>query len=235
MTLFLGPRTSPSPVAAVLAASIISAGGRFLALSGTTWTVLAAVALGAFTAWRASQWPALNQLGASFRRWLRGGLGFVAVSALVLTAATVAAGQVNMARNPWYSMFDIFIITDGSAPYLDTYSAPYMVDDAGQTAGTIVLGVLLTFALFCVAGLAGIAIGLASKDRTAAIILVTSAALAGLCAGIALASLGETVEIAGEVLHETSPNAGAVAAAIVLAILAPGAAWVIARAQRYCP
>lgn len=57
--------------------------------------------------------------------------------------------------------------------------------------------------------------------------------IGGLVAGFTYAALTETVEIGGDIIPRTAPNAGSIALAAVLTALALGAAWVIARAPRF--
>ncbi|MEX3505157.1 hypothetical protein [Corynebacterium sp. LK2510] len=219
MSLFLSPHKYLVPVVLVVVIAIASAGGRFIAGSGTTWTLLAGVMLAALNASLAGNWPALNQLGASYRRFLRGGGAFTVLSAALLTAATSVAAHVKLLHNPWYSLFDVFLITRGPAPFIDTNGEPYVVPGAGHSVSTVLLSAALTFTFFAAAGLTGVAMGLAGKRFSSAAILVGSACVAGLGAGFALGSV--------------SPSAGVLSAiGIALAAMALGSAWVLARTPR---
>ena len=233
MKLFLNPSLHFAPIAVVLLTAAIAAGGRFIAGDGDFWTFCAALALAGINAFLASAWPALNQLGARYSQWLKGGVIFTVLSAVVLTAATVAAGQISHALNPHYTFYDLYLITAGDAPFTDTNGEPYMVPNAGQTAATIALSILFTFVVFCVAGLAGIAVGLSDKNGGSKAILIGSAMVAGLTAGCTLAALADSKEVAGELLTDFVPNTGAIVSTVIAAILAVGAAWVIARTPRY--
>ncbi|MCT1425496.1 hypothetical protein M3G07_04025 [Corynebacterium sanguinis] len=136
-------------------------------------------------------------------------------------------------NNPWYRLYDVLLITQGDTPFVDTNGEPYMVDNAGQNATTITLTVLLTFALFAVAAMVGIATGIAGRNRGAFAILMAATVIGGLVAGFTYAALTETVEIGGDIIPRTAPNAGSIALAAVLTALALGAAWLIARAPRF--
>lgn len=233
MKLFLGPHSFLLTIGVIALAAAVGAAGRFYAGDGTTWTLLSAIVLFGLTAYFADKWATLNQLGASYGRWLGGAAVFSAISAVILTAANVVAGQVMWTNNPWYRLYDVLLITQGDTPFVDTNGEPYMVDNAGQNATTITLTVLLTFALFVVVAMVGIATGIAGRNRGAFAILMAATVIGGLVAGFTYAALTETVEIGGDIIPRTAPNAGSIALAAVLTALALGAAWVIARAPRF--
>lgn len=233
MKLFYNPSRHFAPIAVILLIAAIAAGGRSIRGDGDFWTFCAAISLAGINAFLASNWPTLNQLGARYGQWLKGGVIFTLLSAVVLTAATVAAGQISHARNPHYTYYDLFLITAGDAPFMDTNGESYMVPDAGQTATTIALSILLTFVVFCVAGLTGIAVGLSDKNGGSNAILIGTAVVAGVTGGIMLAALAPSKQVAGELLTDPVPNTGAIVSAVLTAILAVGTAWVIARTPRY--
>ena len=233
MKLFLGPHSFLLTIGAITLAAAVGAAGRFYAGDGTAWTFLSAFVLFGLTASFADKWAALNQLGASYGRWLGGATAFSAISVVILTAANVIAGQLMWMNNPWYRLYDVLLITQGDTPFVDTNGEPYMVENAGQSATTITLTVLLTFALFAVTAMVGIATGIAGRNRGAFAILLAATVIGGLMAGFTYAALTETVEIGGDIIPRTAPNAGSIALAAVLTALALGAAWVIARAPRF--
>ncbi|WP_115685215.1 hypothetical protein [Corynebacterium senegalense] len=232
MKLFLSPHKFLVPVALVALIALAGAGGRFVAGSGTGWTILAGAMFLALNASLAANWPALDQLGASYGRFVRGGAAFTLLGAAALSAAVSAAAHAKLAANPWYSRFDLFLVTRGPADFVDTNGEPYVVEGAGHSPATVLLTLALTFALFAVAGLTGIATGLAGKNRASATILVGSACLAGLGAGVLLAATTTTESTTGDPVAYAPAYSTPGAALFALAALALGSAWVLARTPR---
>ncbi|WP_342319103.1 hypothetical protein [Corynebacterium mayonis] len=214
MKLFLSPNKYILPVAGIFALAICIALGRFIAGSGTTWTLLGAIFLGKTTATLASNWTALNQLGASFRKFLSSGVIFSALSALALTAAAVTAGQISWSRNPHYTFYDVLLITTGPTPFTDTNGEPYLVEYAGQTPATIAASIALTLLVFTTAGITGIMTGLSRNNGQSLTIFI----------GISLIILFLSDTVA-------TTTVLTVASVILLAI----SSWMISRTPRFTP
>ncbi|SDS44077.1 hypothetical protein [Corynebacterium timonense] len=232
MKLFLSPHKFFVPVALVALIALAGAGGRFAVGSGTGWTILAGALFLALNASLAANWPALDQLGAGYGRFVRGGAAFTLLGSAALSAAISAGAHAKLADNPWYSLYDLFLVTRGPAPFVDTNGEPYVVEGAGHSPATVLLTLALAFALFAVAGLTGVAAGLAWKNRASATILVGSACLAGLGAGVLLAATTTTRTVAGDLVAYAPDYSTPGAVGIVLAALALGSAWVLARTPR---
>lgn len=129
MRLFLSPISAPATwISLALITVFCSLGrvglfseplwseeGRTLGFSGTTCTMITAFALIILVGTHAKHFPALEQLGGDFRRWLAAGLRFITLSALLLAlAATMTDTILYTQSEGYYAPFDLFLITSFS-------------------------------------------------------------------------------------------------------------------------
>ncbi|AQQ14486.1 hypothetical protein CGLAU_02505 [Corynebacterium glaucum] len=181
MKPFLNPFAPALTLAAFVALLIAMPFGRFYSGDGELWTIFGGVALLAMFAYGASKWPALNQLGTSFRQWLKSAL-IVALSVTgILAAATSASSIANQYRNPHYRAYDIFLVTNNQPDEI------LEVPRAGQDASTMLATLAVTFAFLFLAAIVGIAIGVSEDAANRWVPLIVGIAVAGLLLGFAYA------------------------------------------------
>jgi len=183
MKPFLNPFSPALTLAAFVVLLIAMPFGRYYTGDGELWTIFGGVALLAMFAYGASKWPALNQLGTSFRQWLKSAL-IVALSATgVLAAATSASSIANQYRNPHYKAYDIFLVTN------DQPNEFYEIPRAGQDVSTMLATFGVTFAFLFLAAVVGIAIGVSEGATNRWVPLIVGVAIAGLLLGLAWAQV----------------------------------------------
>ena len=162
MKLFLSPFKPVIYLAAFTVLLLAAPLGRFVFGDGHDWTLQAGGALAVLFALGAAKWPALNQLGASFTRWMNSAALTAVVCALALGIPTAASSIYNQKLMPYYQGYDLFLFTNGAdVPWMTTTGEPYVVEYAGQDARSMALTVLLHVVFFLVAAVAGLALGLA--------------------------------------------------------------------------
>ncbi|GAA1176060.1 hypothetical protein [Corynebacterium glaucum] len=212
---------------------------RFFFGDGSIWTVLGGVVLAALFAAAASDWPALNQLGTSFNRWMNSGAVTALAASVVPALVTTASSVVNQYRSPYYKAYDLFLITNReTVHHVDAVGDEYLVDFAGQDARTIALTFLATFLFFVLACMTGIALGLAAAAHRvwvpivgAVIASVGHAAAYKLVADATYLRLEDGVRLPDPQSTAATPAA---VATLVSGLIIAGFVWfVFARTQRF--
>lgn len=166
MKLFLSPFKPAMYLGAFLVLCIAVPLGRFEFGDGGLWTMAGAAALGLLFAIGGSHWPAMNQLGASFNRWMDSAVLTALVAAGILAPLTAASAVYHQAKSPHYLRYDPFIVTNGQPmPWIDGNGEPYFVEGAAQDLSSVVSTGLLHFVVFFTMALVGVAIGLARGTR----------------------------------------------------------------------
>ncbi|MCP1388290.1 hypothetical protein M5J20_08845 [Corynebacterium sp. TA-R-1] len=166
MKLFLSPFKPAIYLGGFVLLCLVTPLGRLKFGDGGLWTMASAAALCLFFAAGAANWPALNQLGASFNRWMNSAVLTALVAAVVLAPLTAASAVYHQAHSPYYLWYDPFIITNGEPmPWIDGNGEPYFIDGAALDASSIAATVLLHFVIFLTMALVGVAIGLAQGTR----------------------------------------------------------------------
>lgn len=166
MKLFLSPFKPAIYLGGFVLLCLVTPLGRLEFGDGGLWTMASAAALSLFFAAGAANWPALNQLGASFNRWMNSAVLTALVAAVVLAPLTAASAVYHQAHSPYYLWYDPFIITNGEPmPWIDEYGLPHLVEGAAQDASSAALTLLFHFVIFLTISLVGLAIGLAKDTR----------------------------------------------------------------------
>lgn len=166
MKLFLSPFKPAVYLGAFLILCIAVPLGRFEFGDGGLWTMAGAAALWILFAVGGSSWPTMNQLGASFTRWMDSAMLTAVVAAVVLAPLTAASAVYHQAKSPYYLRFDPFIVTNGQPmPWIDGNGKPYFIEGAAQDLLSVASTVLLHFVVFFTMALVGLAIGLARGTR----------------------------------------------------------------------
>ena len=137
--------------------------GRFFALDGGLWTWFAVLVSALVFADAGRHWSGLHALDIPARNWIKGALGTSLLwSVLMATIATIAA--VLMQRNsPYYTIYDWFLNTSGPVEHIDTNGAAYVLDDGATPATSVLWTLLITFAVFLVFIIVGLAIGVSIR------------------------------------------------------------------------
>lgn len=166
MKLFLSPFKPAIYLGISLVLCIAVPFGRLEFGDGGLWTMAGAATLWILFAIGGSNWPAMNQLGASFNRWMNSAALTALVAAVILTPLTAASAVYHQAHSPYYKWYDPFIVTNGEPmPWIDGSGEPYFVEGAAQDLTSVVATVLLHFVIFLTMALTGVAIGLARGTR----------------------------------------------------------------------
>lgn len=184
MKLFLSPHKPVKYLAPFAALCVIVPLGRFLAGDGTVWTLLGGAGMFALFAIAGRNWEAVNQLGASFTKWMNSAAFTMITGSGVLALVTAASSVINQKLNPNYKGYDFLLFTTDKpvewatspGPFADSSFGPEpdLVENAGQSILTIVLTVLLTFTFYAVCCVGGLALGLTVKHRVGYIFSVAA-------------------------------------------------------------
>lgn len=186
MKLFLSPFAPASYLAVFGVLLLAMPFGRYYTGDGELWTICGGIALLALFAYGGSKWPALNELGASFGRWVKSAFTVALTTTGMLAAATSASSIANQFRNPHYELYDIFLVTNRQpVQWIEDYYLP----NAGQDAFTMLATFAVTFAFLFLAAVVGIAIGVSERAANRWVPLVIGVAIAGLLYGFAIAQL----------------------------------------------
>ncbi|WP_295626741.1 hypothetical protein [uncultured Corynebacterium sp.] len=161
--------------------------GRFVAGSGYGWNFLALTATAAFFGIAAHRVRAVRSLDAPTSTWFVGFTVLAAGWSLLLSLTATVSTWISLRDNPWYSRYDAFVVTNGSAPFIDTNGEPYTVDDAGSTPWTWAITFLVFFACFLMAAAIGAALGAATATWGAVSAIAGSALVV---AGLLVATWG---------------------------------------------
>lgn len=166
MKLFLSPFKAAIYLGVFLVLCIAVPLGRFEFGNGGLWTIAGAATLWILFAIGGSNWPAMNQLGASFTRWMNSAVLTALVAAVALAPLTAASAVYHQAKSPYYMWYDPFIVTNGQPmPWIDGNGEPYLAEGAAQDLSSAASTVLLHFVLFFTMALVGVAVGLARGTR----------------------------------------------------------------------
>lgn len=166
MKLFLSPFKAAIYLGVFLVLCIAVPLGRFEFGDGGLWTIAGAATLWILFAIGGSNWPAMNQLGASFTRWMNSAVLTALVAAVALAPLTAASAVYHQAKSPYYMWYDPFIVTNGQPmPWIDGNGEPYLAEGAAQDLSSAASTVLLHFVLFFTMALVGVAVGLARDTR----------------------------------------------------------------------
>lgn len=225
MKLFLSPFKPAMYLGAFLILCIAVPLGRFEFGDGGLWTIAGAATLWILFAIGGSNWPAMNQLGASFTRWMESAVLTAVLVTVVLAPLTAASAVYHQAKSPYYVWYDPFILTNGQPmPWIDGNGEPYFVEGAAQDLSSVVSTTLLHFVLFFTIALAGVAVGLARGTRMQWFML--GSMFAGGFVGVLAGALS-----APALSNPTTPNIIFVTAAGLVVLAA--SAIVFARTHRF--
>ncbi|MFD5867797.1 hypothetical protein ACFWGD_04165 [Corynebacterium sp. NPDC060344] len=199
--------------------AVFLAAGRFIMLDGTVWNIMALIAVVGLAAAVGRKIDGVRALDIPVRTWFPGAMAVLATGAAALSGIATLSMWVSYARNPWYSHFDLFVVTNGGgAPFLDTNGEPYLVEGAGTDPSTWALTYLVLLALFLAAGVAGTTFGVAVAAWSPV------AAIAVPLAGLAIVYVsGLAANAAGMRFEE--PALSAIVWAIPITIAAVGFTW----------
>ena len=152
--------------------AVLLGAGRFIAMDGFAWNVLAIAATAVMFDIAARRSRATRALDVPMRTWLTGA-AIVAVPvgilmgaykpvpwALILGGVATASTWLSWQRNPWYTRYDSFVVTYGDAHFTDTNGEPYLVPDSGTTPWTWTLTILIFAVVFLMAAAIGAAVGM---------------------------------------------------------------------------
>lgn len=166
MKLFLSPFKPAMYLGFFLVLCIAVPFGRLEFGDGGLWTMAGAATLWILFAIGGSNWPAMNQLGASFNRWMNSAALTAFVAAVILTPLTAASAVYHQAHSPYYKWYDPFIVTNGQPmPWIDGNGEPYFIEGAAQDLLSVASTALLHFIVFFTMALFGVAIGLSRGTR----------------------------------------------------------------------
>lgn len=226
MKLFLSPFKPAIYLGGFVLLCLVAPLGRLEFGDGGLWTMASAAALCLFFAAGAANWPALNQLGASFNRWMNSAVLTALVTAVVLAPLTAASAVYHQAHSPYYWWYDPFIITNGEPmPWTDGNGEPYLVDGAAQDLSSIALTALFHFVIFLGIAFVGIALGLASGTRMQWLMIGSMfvGSFLGALAGV----------LAENPLDPFKPNSYIIAITVAGIITLAASAIVFARTRRF--
>lgn len=147
-------------IAGFITTAILLGAGRFIAMDGGAWNVLAIVATAVMFGIAARHSPASRALDVPMRTWLTGAAIVAVPWALVLGSVAGTSTWLSWQRNPWYTRYDSFVVTYGDAPFTDTNGEPYLVPAGGTTPWTWALTVLVFALFFLMAAAIGAALGM---------------------------------------------------------------------------
>lgn len=226
MKLFLSPFKPAIYLGGFVLLCLAAPLGRLEFGDGGLWTMASAAALCLSFAAGAANWPALNQLGASFNRWINSAVLTALVAAVVLAPLTAASAVYHQAHSPYYWWYDPFIITNGEPmPWIDGNGEPYLVEGAAQDASSAALTLLFHFVIFLTIALVGLAIGLAKDTRMQWLMIgsVFVGSFLGVLAGV----------LAENPLDPFKPNSYIIAITVAGIITLAASAIVFARTRRF--
>ena len=146
----------------IAAIAVFLAVGRFIMLDGTAWNVMALIAVAALAAAVGRKVDGVRALDIPARTWFPGAMAVQVAGVAALSGIATLSMWISYARNPWYSVFDLFVVTNGGgAPFRDTNGEPYLVEGAGTDPSTWALTYLVLLACFLAAAGSGTAFGVA--------------------------------------------------------------------------
>ena len=137
--------------------------GRFFALDGGLWTWYAVLFSGLVFVVAGRHWSALHGLDVPARSWIKDALGMSVLWSAVMAVIATAAGVLMQRNSPYYAYYDWFLNTSGPVEHIDTNGDPYVLDDAGIQTTSLLWTLLITFAVFLVFVIAGLAIGMSVR------------------------------------------------------------------------
>ena len=140
--------------------AVLLGAGRFIAMDGFAWNVLAIAATAVMFDIAARRSRATRALDVPMRTWLTGAAIVAVPWALILGVVATASTWLSWQRNPWYTRYDSFVVTYGDAPFTDTNGEPYLVPDSGTTPWTWTLTILIFAVVFLMAAAIGAAVGM---------------------------------------------------------------------------
>ena len=186
MKLFLSPFKPFTYLTTLTVLILLIPLGRFYVGDGHDWTFLGGCTLTGLFALAGAQWAALNQLGASYGKWIKSSTLTASTTAVLLGLPTAASSIFNQLKNPYYQAYDLFLFTnEADIPWIDTNGDPYFVSHAAQDTQSIALTATIHVAFFFVASIAGVALGLACASfgapRAVGMALITLLIAAALC------------------------------------------------------
>ncbi|OFT77758.1 hypothetical protein HMPREF3104_01105 [Corynebacterium sp. HMSC30G07] len=227
MKLFLSPFKPAMYLGIFLVLCIAVPFGRLEFGDGGLWTMAGAATLWILFAIGGSNWPAMNQLGASFNRWMNSAALTALVAAVILTPLTAASAVYHQAHSPYYKWYDPFIVTNGEPmPWTNFSGEPYFVEDAAQDLTSVASTVLLHFVIFLTMALTGVAIGLARGTRMQWFML-GSMFVGGFT--------GFVVGIRRSEMNPFDPNISVFFVATAALVVLAASAIVFARTRRFVP
>ena len=193
----------------IAAIAVFLAVGRFIMLDGTAWNVMALIAVAALAAAVGRKVDGVRALDIPARTWFPGAMVVQVAGVAALSGIATLSMWISYARNPWYSVFDLFVVTNGE---------PYLVEGAGTDPSTWALTYLVLLACFLAAAGAGTAFGVAVAAWSPA------AAIAVPLAGLAIVYVsGLAASFTG--MRFADPVLSAYVWTIPLAIAAIGFTW----------
>lgn len=140
--------------------AVLLGAGRFIAMDGFAWNVLAIAATAVMFDIAARRSRATRALDVPMRTWLTGAAIVAVPWALILGVVATASTWLSWQRNPWYTRYDSFVVTYGDAHFTDTNGEPYLVPDSGTTPWTWTLTILIFAVVFLMAAAIGAAVGM---------------------------------------------------------------------------
>lgn len=187
MKLFLSPFKPAVYLGGFLLLCIAMPLGRSITGDGGLWTIFGAFAVLLFFAAGGANWPAMNQLGTSFNRWMNSATLTALVLAAVTAPLTAASAVFHQSRSPYYMYYDQFLVTNGQPmPWTTSDGERYFLEGAAQDASSIAATVLLHVVVLLTAALTGIAIGL-TRDTRRKWLMIGAFVAGGFVAGVARA------------------------------------------------
>lgn len=182
-----------------LVAAIALGFGRFWGGDGGDWTRGCIILSAVFFMFAAVHWPALHVLDVPARRWLGGALSTAVVWSALMSVIATAAGTVMQRNSPYYASYDWFLDTDGSFHHVDTNGEPYVLEGMGITVGSVVWTFVLTFVVFLIFTVLGLAVGLSGR-RWKQIAVLGAAGVLGLVVLIGISiyvwtAMGPTIRL----------------------------------------
>lgn len=184
MKFFLSPFTSALVAGAYFVTLLAVPLGRFWSGHGYQWTLLGSVILAVLFAVVAREWPAFDQMGASFNRWMNSAATTALLASIPLAGAATASAVYNQLDTPHYMFYDPLLVTNSQTVSLvDDAGELYSLSAAGQDAATIAITFGTTLLLYLAACFAGIALGLAAVTHRAGVPVL----------GVVVAALGYAI------------------------------------------
>lgn len=221
LTAFAGPAKRELAIG-FAAIAVFLAVGRFIVFEGSTWNMLAILATAVLFGIAARRVDAARSLDVPSPTWF-GGFALVALAwSSALSVIAVASTLLSWSRSPWYTRYDAFVVTEGSAPFPDTNGEPYSVPDAGTTTVTWGVTLLVFLSCFLMVAALGAAIGAVASAWNG--IAAIGVVVAGLAAAVASAYVMALADI-----RIQAPYPGVFIFCIPLAVAGAAATWFAAR------